>query len=43
MALGSVFAIDITYRQSNAMANGTHGPTFLDVERFLMARLSGTM
>jgi hypothetical protein len=43
MALGPVFAIDITYRQSNAMANGTHGPTFLDVERFLTARLSGTM
>jgi hypothetical protein len=43
LALGSVFGVEISYRQSTAMANVAYGPTFRDVERFLTARVNGTL
>jgi hypothetical protein len=43
LALGSIFALDLSYRQSTAMADVNYGPTFRDVERFLTLRLLGTM
>jgi hypothetical protein len=43
LALGKVFALDLSYRQSNAMANSAYGQTFRDLERFLTLRLLGTM
>jgi hypothetical protein len=43
LQLGSVFAIELCYRESHAFASSTNaGPIFTDVERFLSARLSGT-
>jgi hypothetical protein len=43
LALGAVFGLDLSFRQSTAMANVNYGPTFRDVERFLTLRLFGTM
>jgi hypothetical protein len=43
LALGAVFALDLSYRQSNAMANSAYGQTFRDLERYLTLRLLGTL
>jgi hypothetical protein len=41
--LSSTFVLEIEYRQSNAFASSTVGPSFLDVERFATVRLAGEM
>jgi hypothetical protein len=41
--LSSTFLLEIEYRQSNAFASSTIGPSFLDVERFATVRLAGEM
>jgi hypothetical protein len=43
LALGTVFGLDLSFRQSTAMANVNYGSTFRDVERFLTLRLFGTL
>jgi hypothetical protein len=43
LALGAVFGLDLSYRQSNAMANSAYGQTFRDLERYLTLRLLGTL
>ena len=43
LALASIFALEISYRQSTAMASVAYGPAFRDIERYLSARLIGTM
>jgi hypothetical protein len=41
--LSSTFVLDVEYRQSNAFASSTIGPSFLDAERFATVRLAGEM
>jgi hypothetical protein len=43
LMLSRAFALELNYRQATSMANVDYGPTFRDVERFLTARLFGTM
>lgn len=41
--LSTTFVLEVEYRQSNAFASSTIGPSFLDVERFATVRLAGEM
>lgn len=41
--LSSTFLLEVEYRQSNAFASSTVGPSFLDVERFATVRFAGEM